>query len=66
MGLEFVEILLISEIIEDKLATKTDIRDLAAGLRQEMRELEYRLIIKMGAMLVAVVTILGALLKILK
>jgi len=45
----------LSEIIEDKIATK-----------QDLKELEYRLIIKMGAMLVAVVTILGALIRILK
>lgn len=45
----------LAEIIEDKLATK-----------QDLKELEYRLIIKMGIMLTAVVTILGALIRILK
>jgi len=56
----------LSEIIEDKIATKQDLKELETSLRQEMKELEYRLIIKMGTMLVAVVTILGALMKILK
>lgn len=50
------------EIIEDKLATKQDI----VMLQKDLKELEYRLIIKMGAMLVASITILGAMIKILK
>ncbi|MBF0559029.1 MAG: DUF1640 domain-containing protein [Nitrospirae bacterium] len=56
----------LSEIIEDKIATRKDLKELETRLRQDIKELEYRLIIKMGAMLVAVVTILGALMKILK
>ena len=40
-------------IIESDLATKRDVKELEQKLQQEMRELEYRLTIKTGLMVVA-------------
>lgn len=40
-------------IIESDLATKRDMKELEQKLQQEMRELEYRLTIKPGLMVVA-------------
>lgn len=41
------------QIIESDLATKRDMKELEQKLQQEMRELEYRLTIKLGLMVVA-------------
>lgn len=43
---------IIAEIVEGELATKQDIRE----LKDEMIKLEYRLIIKLGALVTAVTT----------
>ncbi len=49
------------QIIESDLATKRDMKELEQKLQQEMRELEYRLTIKTGSMVVASTgVILGA------
>ena len=40
-------------IIESDLATKRDVKELEQKLQQKMRELEYRLTIKTGVMVVA-------------
>jgi len=45
----------------DELATKSDLRELGSALRSEMKELELRLTIRMGAMNAATIAILGAL-----
>ena len=61
------------EIIEDKLATKQDLKEME--MRMEMRfqetdvrlkELEYRLTIRMGSMLAAAVAVLAALVVLVK
>ncbi|MCY3729648.1 MAG: hypothetical protein OXF97_11730 [Nitrospira sp.] len=41
------------QIIESDLVTKRDMKELEQKLQQEMRELEYRLTIKTGLMVVA-------------
>jgi hypothetical protein len=51
------------EIIENNLATKTDLENVREKLEVNMRELEYRLIIKMGIMLTSAVLILAAIIK---
>jgi len=51
------QIEVIREVIEDRLATKQDIID----LRRELKELEYRLTIRLGSMLAAAVALLAAL-----
>ncbi len=43
---------IIAEIVEGELATKQDIKE----LKDEMIKLEYRLIIKLGAVVTAVIT----------
>ncbi|MDR2077285.1 MAG: CCDC90 family protein [Desulfovibrio sp.] len=55
------QIEVIREVIEDKLATKQDIKD----LKTEMKELEYRLTIRLGGMMAACVAIVAALVKLL-
>jgi hypothetical protein len=52
---------IIAEIVEGDLATKQDVKE----LKDEMQKLEYRLIIKLGAVVTGVVAIAVALLKIL-
>lgn len=52
---------IISEIVEGDLATKQDIKD----LKDEMQKLEYRLIIKLGAMLTAGVAVTITVLKLI-
>ena len=47
------------EVIEDRLATKQDISD----LRRELKELEYRLTIRLGAMMAASIAIVAALVR---
>jgi|APSaa5957512622_1039677.scaffolds.fasta_scaffold105488_1 hypothetical protein len=51
----------IAEIIDEKLATKYDIE----LLRKDMKELELRLTVRLGAMMCAAVVIVAALVKIL-
>lgn len=57
----------LKEIIEDKLATKKDLKQLEDKLIYKMQELEsrlsYKLTIRFGGMLVAAVLILAAIIK---
>lgn len=41
------------EIMDERLATKADLRSLKNEMQVEMREMEYRLTIRLGAMLAA-------------
>ena len=50
---------------ESDLATKADLNRVANDLRHEMRELEHRLTIRLGGMLVIAVGVLAVLIKIL-
>ena len=58
------------EIIDDKLATKHDLRGLEQAISQdikdvraELKELEYRLTIRLGGMMAASIAIVAALVK---
>ena len=51
------------EVIEDKLVTKADLLAAKAELQQQMRELEYRLTIRLGGMMAASIAIVAALVK---
>jgi len=58
------------DIIEDRLATKADIIAVKADLfavkselQQQMKELEYRLTIRLGAMMAASIAIVAALVR---
>jgi hypothetical protein len=53
----------LKEIIDDKLSTKQDLKDAVKDLRREMREMESRLIIKVGGMYAASIAIIAALIK---
>jgi len=53
------------EVIEDKLATKHDLKELETRLDGKIRELEYRLTIRLGAMMAASIAIVAALVKLL-
>ncbi len=54
------QVQIIAEIIEGDLATKHDIKD----LKDEMQKLEYRLIIKLGALVTAIIASAVVILKI--
>lgn len=65
-----------SGMVEERLATKQDlkevegalqrdIKELEVALRRELKELEYRLTIRLGGMLAAAVVIVAALVKLL-
>jgi len=51
---------IIAEIVEGELATKQDVKE----LKDEMIKLEYRLIIKLGVLITAVIASAVAILKI--
>ncbi|MEO5328556.1 MAG: CCDC90 family protein [Magnetococcus sp. THC-1_WYH] len=58
-----------SELIEERLATKRDLHELEANLKRDMREMELRLThnltLRLGAMTAASVAIMAALVKLL-
>ena len=54
-----------ARLIEDKLATKNDLVELEINLRRDMRELEYRIIIKLGGLMAASIAVVAALVKLL-
>lgn len=54
-----------TEVVEDHLITKKDLEVSIKDIRNSMNELEYKLTIKMGAMLVAAVSILAIMIKLL-
>lgn len=54
-----------ARLIEDKLTTKNDLVELENNLRRDMRELEYRIIIKLGALMAASVAVVATLVKLL-
>lgn len=59
-------------LIEDRLATKhdillleKDIKEIEANLRRDLRELEYRLTIKLGTLMIVAVGVVTTLVKLL-
>lgn len=54
-----------AELVEERLATKRDLSELEERLANRMNELEYRLTVRLGSMLVVSVSILAALVKLL-
>lgn len=52
-------------LIDEKLATKQDLKELEMSLRREMKELELRLTIRLGSMMVVAVGVVAALVKLL-
>lgn len=54
-----------ARLIEDKLATKNDLVELENNLRRDMRELEYRIIIKLGGLMAMSIAVVATLVKLL-
>jgi hypothetical protein len=54
-----------ARLIEDKLTTKTDLLELENNLRRDMREMEYRIIIKLGTLMAASIAVVATLVKLL-
>jgi hypothetical protein len=54
-----------ARLIEDKLPTKNDLVKLAYYLHRDMRELEYRIIIKLGGLMAASIAVVATLVKLL-
>jgi len=51
------------EIIDDRLSTKQDLRELETRLDNKIEKLEYRLTIRLGGMMAASIAIVAALVK---
>jgi hypothetical protein len=47
------------------LTTKTDLLELENNLRRDMREMEYRIIIKLGTLMAASIAVVATLVKLL-
>jgi hypothetical protein len=58
---EIVEVF--NDVVEDRLATKRDLKELEDSLRRDLRELELRLTLKLGALIALAVGIVTTLLK---
>lgn len=54
-----------AELVEERSATKRDLSELEERIANRMNELEYRLTVRLGSMLVVAVSILAALVKLL-
>ena len=52
-------------LIDEKLATKQGLKELEALLRRDMKELELRLTIRLGSMMVVAIGAVAALVKLL-
>ena len=57
------QVQIVTEIIEDDLATKQDLKILESNLEGKIQQLEYRMIIKLGTLLVIGFTTMVTLLK---
>ena len=53
----------LAEIADEKLATKADLEKLGYQLKRDIKDLEYRLLIKLGVMLAASITIVSVVVK---
>ena len=55
----------LAEIVEERLATKRDLKELEEKLLNRINELEYKMTIRLGAMLAASIAVVAALVKLL-
>lgn len=55
----------ISVLIDEKLATKQDMKELEVCLKRDLKELELRMLIRLGAIQAAGIAIVAALVKLL-
>jgi hypothetical protein len=54
-----------AEIIEERLSTKQDLKELEVSLKRDMKELELRLTLRLGSMMAASIAIVAAFVKLL-
>ena len=52
-------------LIDEKLATKQDLKEMEARLCRDMKELELRLTLRLGSMMVVAIGVVAALVKLL-
>ncbi len=52
-------------LIDEKLATKRDLKELEARLTHDLKELETRMTLRLGSMMVVAVGVVAALVKLL-
>ena len=55
----------LAEIIDERLATKQDMKEMELSLKRDMKELEMRLTIRLGGMMAVSIAIVAALVKLL-
>ena len=55
----------LAEIVDERLATKQDLRELETTLKRDIKELEMRLIIRLGTMMAISIAVVAALVKLL-
>ena len=55
----------LATLVDEKLATKRDLKDLEIALKTDIKELEMRLTIRLGVMMAGAITIMAVLMKIL-
>ena len=55
----------LAEIVEERLVTKRDLKELEEKLLNRINELEYKMTIRLGAMLAASIAVVAALVKLL-
>ena len=55
----------LAEIVEERLATKRDLRELEERLLNRINELEYKMTVRLGAMIAASIALIGVLVKLL-
>lgn len=55
----------LAEIIEDKIATKRDLSELKSEIKLEIKDLENRLLLSLGGIMVAGVAVVATLVKLL-
>jgi coproporphyrinogen III oxidase len=55
----------LAEIVDERLATKQDLREQEQRLLSRMEQIEYKLTLRLGAMIVAAVGVMATLVKIL-
>lgn len=52
-----------AELIEERLATKRDLKELEGNLQRDMKEMELRLTIRLGGLMIAGFSVLAAIIK---
>jgi len=56
----------LANLVDERLATKQDLEALESNLRRDLKELEMRLLIRLGSLLVVAVGVMATLVKLLQ